>query len=77
MSRRHNATASEKAEWLHRRLPKIKTWPVRKIIEAMRSQGYFSRKSYWLDCQGVVCDFLRIDRDSHTYGKNKTEATVE
>jgi len=47
----------------------VTNWPVRKIIEAMMRQGYFSKKSFWFDCQGIVCDCLGRKRDSHIYGK--------
>lgn len=73
MNRRHKSTPVAKAEWLRRRMPAIKTWGVRRIIEAMRQQGYFSKTSFWFDCQGVVCDFLGRERDRHIYGKMVSE----
>lgn len=69
MNRRHRSRPDEKVEWLNRRRSMVTNWPVRKIIEAMRSQGYFSKTSFWFDCQGIVCDYLGRKRDNHIYGK--------
>jgi hypothetical protein len=61
--REHFATVEEKIAWVDRRRSLLRRRGTRDIIEMMRVQGYFSPKSYWYDCQGLLCELLGRDRE--------------
>lgn len=62
MTLRHFSKKEDKELWLKRRIELLKGIETKKIIEMMKKQGMFSKKSYWYDCRGIVSDILKRKR---------------
>lgn len=60
----HLVAVQKKIRWLIKNRRALRRYPVRVIVALMKEHGLLSHKSYWWDCQGLICAVLGRKREA-------------
>lgn len=71
----HKAPVTVKVRWLLKNREALKRYPNKLVVEIMRDKGLFSKRSYWYDCQGLICSVLRRPMQEQAFETRRAERT--